>query len=70
MAEVIYGKHKKRLEWTEVRILQLEAELKELKARLPEFESVLMLLNDVNTLGRGLMEVRRVDPGSFFLRMP
>ena len=66
---MIFGKHKKELFNAKTRIVQLEEELKSLKARIPEFESVLMLLNDVNTLGRGLMEIRRVDPGSFFLRM-
>lgn len=67
---MILGRHKRELE--ELRKLNedLKKENDRLKASAPQIEQLLLFIGDINQIGAGFLQFRRVHPDSVFLHKP
>lgn len=60
---MVFGKHKKELE-------KLRAENKLFKENLPKIHEFIKLIQDMNALGVGIMEFRRLNPDNILMVRP
>lgn len=63
---MIFGKHKRQLKDLQVQNDKLQNELKTIKEKLPQIQQLMMVVMDLQSTGAGIVELRRVKPGSVF----
>lgn len=64
---MVFGKDKKELEDLRKEVEKLRLENRKYKEQLPQIAQISQLLNDIQGIGAGMIEVRRIDPDSVFL---
>lgn len=64
---MITGKHKKELEDLKADVVRLKLENEKLKNAMPQVREVYLMLQDLNAIGAGILEIRRLDPDKLFL---